>query len=64
MKYKYDAVAERYWLSKTEDLGGKLIPGPFCPPQIPKRLVCIRILLSVTLVIGYYCPRDAGNTFF
>ena len=64
MKCKYDAVADRYWLSKTEDLGGKPIPGPFRPPQIPKGLACIRILLLPTLVIGYYCPRDGGNTFF
>jgi len=64
MKCKYDAVAERYWLNKTEDLGGKPIPGPFRPPQIPERLACSRILLLLTLVTGYYCSRDGGNTFF
>lgn len=64
MRCKYEAVAERYWLSKAEDLGGKSIPVPFRPPQIPKRLACSRILLLLILVIGYYCLLDGGSTFF
>jgi len=62
MNCKCDAVAERYWLCKTEDVGGKPIPGPFRPPQNPKRLACSRILHLITLKIGYYCPRFGGNT--
>jgi hypothetical protein len=29
------ATVEWYWQAKTEELGWKPVPVPFCPPQIP-----------------------------
>jgi hypothetical protein len=33
-RWVWRAVVEWYWQGKTEELGGKLVPVPLCPPQI------------------------------
>jgi hypothetical protein len=41
------ARVEWYWQGKTEELGGKPVPVPLCPPQIPHGLTQARTRASV-----------------
>jgi hypothetical protein len=46
MIWVWRVTVEWYWQGKTEELGEKPVPVPFCPPQIPHGLTRARTRVS------------------